>query len=148
MDVKTIKIFGRQVTPDQANTLLKMHHDAFSQSACKSCPGLCCSDCAKSDGYLYVDNRSYEEEQALKKRYGWDNKLGFKTESGCSLPLHLRSTTCVSFYCENISNSNRFAREALEARRETVGPIPGLDVFLVSERVEHLHEKMREVFPR
>lgn len=148
MDVKPITIFGRKVSPDQANTLLKMHHDAFSQSACKACPGICCSDCAKSDGYLYVDDRSYEEQAQLKKSYGWDKKLGFKTASGCSLPLHLRSTTCISFYCENISNSNTFAREALKARREAVGPLPNLDIFEVSTKVESLHETMRSMFSR
>lgn len=146
MEIKPITIFGRKVTPDQANNLLKMHHDAFSQSACKACPGICCSDCAKSDGYLYVDDRPFGEQQRLKRQYGWDKKLGFKTESGCSLPLHLRSTTCVSFYCENISNSNTFARNTLQARKQAVGHLPEVDIFLVSTKVESLHSEMRLLF--
>lgn len=144
---KTIKIFNRPVTPDQAQELLHKHHEAFSQSACQKCPGLCCQDCASSDGYLYRDDVSEEEIQEYKARFGWNAKTGFKTAKGCALPLIHRSTTCASFYCEQFHLNNKFADELLAKRRQLLGPvIKGVNIFEVADKVENLRKLMENTF--
>jgi len=144
--MQVIKIFHRKVTAPQAQELFVKHHKAFSQSACTKCPGICCKDCADSDGYLYRDDVSEEAIEELKVSFGWSSVSGFKSEKGCRLPLHLRSTTCVSFYCEQLHLNNKFGDEVLKERRSVVGPIAGLDVFGVAQEVSELRELMENIF--
>ena len=142
----TVRLFGKDITPQQATKVLFLHHEAFSNSACTSCPGICCKDCAQSDGYLHRDDVPYDTIQKLKRKFGFNRKTGFKSETGCSLPLHLRSTVCAAFYCETSSPGNTYTRKVLAERKATLGPLPKVDTLYVAFNVEALHDYMREVY--
>jgi hypothetical protein len=89
-----------QFSVDHQQKILWLHHQAFGgDSACKKCPGNCCDDCYHTDGYLFLSKEQTEEK---KKRFGWTKQRGFKGETGCKLPPHERSATCLSFACGGI----------------------------------------------
>jgi hypothetical protein len=75
--------------------VLFLHQAAFSQSACETCEGACCRHCAKTQGY--IDDRAIFEE--LKEKYGFSEKSGFQTPTGCAIPLRERSKACVAYMC-------------------------------------------------
>jgi hypothetical protein len=80
--------------------------DILSSKACP-CSFNCCSKCARNYGYF----RGYDLLRIafLYKKGGintiglfYNEKKGFLTDSGCSLPRHLRSRTCTEFVCRPI----------------------------------------------
>lgn len=78
--------------------LLKQRQAFGSDSPCRTCSGDCCRHCAADDAYFLgtLSRRAFSE---LKRTHGWDSLRGFRGERGCKLPLHLRSATCVGFFC-------------------------------------------------
>lgn len=100
-----MKVFHIHVTPEEATELLKMHQDAFSKSGCKECNAPCCKDCAENGGYLHHQGVMGDAAQELRDQYGWNRVKGFKGETGCNLPVNLRSPTCVAFFCGERRNN-------------------------------------------
>lgn len=82
------------MTADNATKALKLHHDAFSGSPCTACKGSCCLHCASAEGYLPSEGLS-----TMKKKYKYNKETGFKGPTGCNIPVHERSVTCVGFIC-------------------------------------------------
>jgi hypothetical protein len=71
----------------------------------------CCDKCVEAKGYLEY-NKSKEEIKIYKKY--WNNETGFYNKnSGCSLPIHLRSSTCVSYLCE-------FAKKEIDEKSKKI----------------------------
>lgn len=87
----------KSLSPMNQTAVLKLHHDIFSDSACKTCKGSCCVSCGASQGYLsFLPSKQFKE---LAEKYGFDKKKGFQTETGCALPMTERSDVCLSFMC-------------------------------------------------
>lgn len=79
---------------EQQMAVLWLHKEAFDNAPCAACKGKCCDSCALAHGYL----RGADFQEA-KAKYGFDEKKGFLTDKGCSLPIDKRSTTCIGFSC-------------------------------------------------
>jgi hypothetical protein len=103
-----------QLKPAIQQQIMWLHHAAFGADdvPCKPCGGACCSGCGYADGYLRHSNLSDREVDAIKSQYNFDppkkdpdhphyveKGRGFLTDTGCSLPLSLRSAVCLSFIC-------------------------------------------------
>lgn len=87
-----------EMSPDKQQRVLWLHHQAFGDSACKSCPGACCVGCASAEGYFrWSKDRAAVEK--LKETYNFDKVRGFKTDTGCALPVLERSEVCLGFFC-------------------------------------------------
>lgn len=84
----------RNLKPESQQRVLFLHHAAFAHSACETCAGSCCRNCAGNFGYL--EDGDFDE---AKKKYGFDEKKGFQRETGCALPLMERSGICLGFIC-------------------------------------------------
>lgn len=91
-------------------TLVKLSEAAakLTASACASCAKNdpmhhCCNGCARAHGYFGAATKA--QFDAIKLKYGWDDKLGFATTVGCRLPREVRSPTCLAFYCNPIRQS-------------------------------------------
>lgn len=93
----TTQLCHINIGPKKKADVLKAMSDAFSDSVCTKCPGICCYECGPHNGYL-GDFVSVDELAQLKHTYGWSS-AGFKGETGCLLPLDLRSPTCLAFFC-------------------------------------------------
>ena len=61
---------------------------------CTPCKGKCCHNCASAHGYL--ENTEFK---GAKKSFKWDDKTGFLTQKGCSIPVKQRSTVCLKYFC-------------------------------------------------
>jgi hypothetical protein len=102
----------------------------FEKANKKHCAGCaercCCQGCARAHGYLPGDasKRKYNGKPQLdpEKYKKWIKYLtktykfqpiatkgydGFLTPTGCTLPRHLRSHTCLSFTCSKIGFNNK-----------------------------------------
>jgi hypothetical protein len=102
------------------------------RAVCDRCKGVCCNNgnwrCAQTKGYLscsvtvgckgnykpgqrryeiggryyYMIDANEEKIEQLKKEYGWSDKDGFQGPSGCLLPAHKRSATCLGYRCSRL----------------------------------------------
>lgn len=89
----------KELPPEKQTRVLRLHNQAFGgDTACKQCPGNCCADCARAQGYRY------DWEPGEKEKFGFDEKTGFKGETGCKLPLTERSSTCLCFACDGVNH--------------------------------------------
>lgn len=73
--------------------------ETYMGPVCQSCNGRCCNLCAESKGYL-ENTHTRGQINYLKKKYGWDKKRGFLTDTGCRLPRSERSWVCKSYICQ------------------------------------------------
>ena len=78
----------------------------------EKCPGRefndskqgCCKNCGKHNGFFTYEPHNKENLIVLKDKYKFDTILGFFEEGkGCKLPRKLRSMTCTSWFCEDMS---------------------------------------------
>lgn len=88
--------------------ILKSLLDPVNSKICPNCKECCCVEgaltegCSASGGYYmkWCDPTSLAFIKYLKKRYKFTKKLGFwSPEKGCKLPQHLRSYTCLRYFC-------------------------------------------------
>ena len=85
---------------EKQTRVLWLHNQAFGgDSACKQCPGNCCTHCAGAKGYRH------DWKPGEKEKFGFDAKTGFKGETGCKLPLTERSPTCLCFSCGGVNEN-------------------------------------------
>lgn len=89
VQLKTLK-------PDVQQRVLWLHHQAFGgETACGPCKGGCCGGCSYNGGYLTPT--AFRE---ARKKYPFDKKNGFKTPTGCALPITERSSVCLGYICD------------------------------------------------
>lgn len=86
----------KELPPERQVQVLKLHQEIFSNSACTTCKGACCHSCHTAKGYLGLSAEKFKKFTSV---YPFDPKMGFKTETGCSLPIRERSDICLSFMC-------------------------------------------------
>jgi hypothetical protein len=86
----------KELSAIQQKQVLALHKEAFSDSACTTCKGACCSTCASVNGYLGLTGKAFKE---VADKYNFDAQRGFQTDTGCSLPLAERSDVCLSYMC-------------------------------------------------
>jgi hypothetical protein len=122
----------------RAEELLAQYHEAFKTSGCRSCPGICCEDCAREDGYLHRMGISDSHLRRLKRQHGWNATDGFKGPEGCKLPVERRSPTCIAFYCG--SKLNGFMANEVTPGTRAKGPDQERTLLLVGRLRERLEK--------
>lgn len=94
----------KDLPPDVQTKVLKLHHEVFGESACKTCEGACCSHCGPHRGYLRI---SEDKFKVLVKGYGFTQAEGFKGTDGCKLPVTERSSVCLSYSCSGLAPEDK-----------------------------------------
>jgi len=91
------------MVPNLKALLQREKHKAISEPICGACQGRCCQSCAAESAWFRdYDGESYGTFLYLKRKYKWDEKKGFLSETGCVLPAQERSITCLSYYCTRV----------------------------------------------
>ena len=62
---------------------------------CKNCNSCCCTGCYSNFGYFNYDEKHLFKNNLRTVANRFKEKTGFLTEKGCSLPILLRSKTCI-----------------------------------------------------
>jgi hypothetical protein len=96
----------------------------FMEFGCHECGNLhpthmrCCRGCEFSVGFF----RSFPISLTHLRKYAklFDEKLGFWTPKGCSLPREHRSITCVTYYCYSKAKFSETEKMILTLIRERV----------------------------
>jgi len=70
---------------------------------CKKLPAACCGPCRDHVGYLPCIPEEFVQFYAER----FDEKRGFWTDRGCSLPQEYRSPMCTGYYCKAIGPNIR-----------------------------------------
>lgn len=95
---------GMTVPSEQHSKLARLSEYAVALGAGEICAKCtrpnqkCCTGCAAALGYFSHDGGRKPSDE-FKAEHGWTAKYGFWGETGCKLPRHKRSSTCLSFYC-------------------------------------------------
>jgi len=73
----------------------------------RSSPMCCCVTCSTTAGFIKDDPTPVLKPDLAIYNSKWDEKTGFWTPLGCSLPVVLRGTSCLTYNCLHLVNTTK-----------------------------------------